>query len=58
MKKKLIIKIELRVVFIKSEFRFLLRFNIFDFEDNFDEVDGMDMGMGLVVKEEIVEDFL
>lgn len=50
MKKKLIIKIELRVVFIKSEFRFFLRFNIFDFEDNFDEVDGMDMGMGLVVK--------
>lgn len=50
MKKKLIIKIELRVVFIKSEFRFLSRFNIFDFEDNFDEVDGIDLGMGLVVK--------
>nr|XP_034328264.1 DNA polymerase alpha catalytic subunit isoform X1 [Crassostrea gigas] len=55
-KKKPIIKTEPRAVPIKSEPRSLPRPNIPDPEDNFDEVDGMDMGMGPAVKQEIVED--
>lgn len=56
MKKKPIIKTEPRAVPIKSEPRSLPRPNIPDPEDNFDEVDGMDLGMGPAVKQEIVED--
>lgn len=55
-KKKPIIKTEPRAVPIKSEPRSLPRPNIPDPEDNFDEVDGIDMGMGPAVKQEIVED--
>lgn len=55
-KKKPIIKTEPRAVPIKLEPRSLPRPNIPDPEDNFDEVDGMDMGMGPAVKQEIVED--
>lgn len=55
-KKKPIIKTEPRAVPIKSEPRSLPRPNIPDPEDNFDEVDGIDLGMGPAVKQEIVED--
>lgn len=57
MKRKPIIKTEPRAVPIKSEPRSLPRPNIPDPEDNFDEVDGMNLGMESAVKQENVEDF-
>lgn len=56
MKKKPMIKTEPLAVPIKSEPRSLPRPNIPDPEDNFDEVDGTDIGMESAVKQENVED--